>query len=96
MVDTRQTEPAHGGALILVDEDLNVASVRMYNETQNHHGSPVKVETVGGLGNPLSAYLAKIVNGDQEPWLSFSGVVAETVEVYHKRFRERLNLVKTN
>lgn len=96
MVDTMQTESAHGGALVLVDKDLSVVSVRMYNETENHRGSPVKVETIGGRENPLSTHLAEVVNCEREPWVSFSRVVAENVEVYHRRFQDRLNLVKTS
>jgi hypothetical protein len=96
VVDTIQTESAHGGALVLADEDLNVVSVRMYNETKNHHRWPVKVETVDGRENPLSKHLVEIVNCEQEPWRSFSRVVAENVDVYHQRFQDRLNLVKTS
>jgi hypothetical protein len=96
VVDTIQTESTHGGALVLADEDLNVVSVRMYNETENHHWPPVKVETVAGRENPLSTRLAEIVNCKQEPWVSFSRVVAENVDIYHQRFQSRLNLVKTS
>jgi UDP-2,3-diacylglucosamine pyrophosphatase LpxH len=96
VVDTMQTELAHGGAIVLADEDLNVVSVRMYNETENHAGSRVKVETVDARENPLSTHLVKIVNCEQEPWLSFSKVVAENVGAYHQRFQDRLNLVKTS
>jgi hypothetical protein len=94
VVDTPQTESAHGGALVLADEDLNVVSMRMYNETDSHLGSPVKVETVDGRENPLSTRLVEIVRCEQEPWLSFSRVVVENVDVYHQRFQDRLNLVK--
>src|SRR5262249_26143982 len=94
VVDTMQTESAHGGALVLADEELNVVSVRMYNETENRHGSPVKVETVEGRENPLSTRLVEIVHCEKDPWLSFSRVVAENIDVYHRRFQDRLNLVK--
>ncbi|MGB7437570.1 MAG: metallophosphoesterase [Candidatus Acidiferrum sp.] len=96
VVDTIQTESAHGGALILADDDLNVASVRLYNETENHLGSRVKVDTVDGRENLLSTRLVEIVHCEQEPWLSFSRVVAENVDVYHQRFQDRLNLVKAS
>jgi len=96
VVDTRQTETAHGGALVLADEDLNVVSVRMYNETENHQGAPVKVQTIDGRENPLSKHLVRFVNCEQEPWLSFSKVVGENVSAYHRRFQDRLNLVRTS
>ncbi len=43
--------------------------------------------------NPLYAHVALLINNGQDPWLSFSRVVAESVDIYHKRFRDRLNLV---
>jgi hypothetical protein len=95
VVDTRQTESAHGGALVLADDDLNVASVRMYNETDERDGSPVQVETIDGRENSLSKHLAGIVNCRREPWLSFSRVVAMNVDVYHQKFQNRLSLVET-
>jgi hypothetical protein len=38
VVDTMTTEPMHGGAIVLADEELNVVSVRMYNEGENQWG----------------------------------------------------------
>jgi hypothetical protein len=93
VVDTMTTEPIHGGAIVLADEGLNVLSVRMYNEAENQRRWPVKVEALDGSENPLYAHVAKIIKNDQDPWLSFSRVVAENVDIYYKRFRDRLNLV---
>ncbi len=92
VVDTMTTEPIHGGAIVLADEGLNVVSVRMYNEAENQRRWPVKVEALDGSENPLYAHVALLINNDQDPWLSFSRVVAESVDIYHKRFRDRLNL----
>jgi hypothetical protein len=94
VVDTIATEPTHGGAIVLADEELNVVSVRMYNESESQRMPLVKVEAVDSGENPLYAHVADLVNGDQDPWFSFSRVVAANVDIYHKRFRERLNLVK--
>ena len=93
VVDTMTTEPIHGGAIVLVDQGLNVVSVRMYNEVENQRRCPVKVEALDGSENPLYAHVAHLIKDDQDPWLSFSKVVAENVDIYHKRFRDRLNLV---
>ncbi len=87
------TEPIHGGAIVLADDKLNVVSVRMYNEAENQRRWPVKVEALGGSENPLYAHVVHLVKDDQDPWFSFSRVVAENVDIYHKRFRDRLNLV---
>jgi predicted phosphodiesterase len=96
VVDTADTDRAHGGAIVLADEDLNVVSVRMYNESENQDRSPVRVETVDGTQNPLSEHISRLVVDDQDPWLSFSRVAMENVATYHQRFRDRLNMVRSN
>jgi len=93
VVDTMTTEPIHGGAIVLVDQGLNVVSVRMYNEAENQRRWPTKVEALDGRENPLYTHVAQLIKNDQDPWLSFSRVVAENVDIYHKRFCDRLNLV---
>jgi UDP-2,3-diacylglucosamine pyrophosphatase LpxH len=93
VVDTADTELAHGGAIVPADEELNVVSVRMYNEAENQAIPPVKVEAVDGSENPLYEHVSRLVKCDQDPWLSFSRVVAENVDIYHKRFRDRLDMV---
>jgi UDP-2,3-diacylglucosamine pyrophosphatase LpxH len=94
VVDTMNTEPIHGGAIVLADEGLNVVSVRMYNEGEKQRRWPVKVEALDRSENPLYDHVTDLIKVDQDPWLSFSRVVAENVDMYHKRFRDRLNLVK--
>jgi hypothetical protein len=95
VVDSMSTDRAHGGAIVLVDNELNVASLRMYNETKDRSAAPVKVEAVGnGTGNPLYEQVKDLVQPDREPWLTFSRVAAENVDVYHKRFGDRLKLVR--
>jgi hypothetical protein len=94
VVDTTDTEPAHGGAIVLVDEDMNAVSLRMYNETQRGQVYPVRVEAVDSDANPLYIHAAQLVKSDQNPWRSFSHVVAENVDKYRENFHVRLNMVK--
>jgi UDP-2,3-diacylglucosamine pyrophosphatase LpxH len=94
VVDTTDTEPKHGGALVLVDEQLNTASLRMYNEAASREEYHVKLEAVDSESNPLYAHLAEIVDDGKDPWRSFSHIVAENVEKYHENFRNRLNMVR--
>jgi hypothetical protein len=93
VVDTAHTEPAHGGAIVLADEELNVLSVRMYNEAKNRGWPSVKVEAVDSSENRLYEHVSRLVKGDHDPWLSFSRIVAQNVDIYHKRFRDRLDMV---
>jgi hypothetical protein len=92
VVDTEQTEPAHGGAIVVLDEQFNVASLRMYNEARNAHDYRVRVETVDSGRNPLYTHLAQLVNSDKDPWRSFSQAVAADIAQYHQNFRHRLSM----
>ena len=94
VVDTETTEKNHGAAMVVVDEQMNVASVRMYNEAENQKDYRVRVEAVHDSLNPLYAQLARIIQCDQDPWRSFSRAVAANVDRYHATFRARLKMVK--
>jgi hypothetical protein len=87
VVDTPTVWPVHGGAVILVDEDHNVVSLRMYNEAENAGEYAVKVEAAapsGGVANPLLERVRALVDPSRNPWRTFSDTVA----------RERLLRVK--
>ena len=45
MVDTLDPEPTHGGAILLIDENIEAVSVRMYNETDENQKWQVVAET---------------------------------------------------
>jgi hypothetical protein len=94
VVDTEQTEPTHGGAILLLDEQFNLASLRMYNEARNPHDYRVRVEAVDSSRNPLYSHLGRLVNSDQDPWRSFSQAVAANIERYHRNFRRRLSMAR--
>jgi len=95
VVDTKHTDPTHGGAIILVDQQLNVVSLRMYNEAENHERYRVRLEAVDSASNPLYAHLAPLVRGDQDPWLSFSRTVARNVDSHHEIFQCRLEMASS-
>src|SRR5262249_26063929 len=94
VVDSADIEPTHGGALVLADEELNVVSVRMYNEVKDQQKLRIKVEAVDAIHNPFYAHVNDIVKSDQDPWLSFSKIVSENLVLYHHRFRDMLNFVR--
>lgn len=87
-VDGMDPRPLHGANLVLIDEDLNDAAVRFYNESESPEDFQVRLEPVepagaasaGGASNPLHQHLLEIVDPDQDPWKSFSQVVGENVE----------------
>jgi hypothetical protein len=94
VVDTIDAEPAHGGAIALVDEDMNVVSVRMYNETESNSKCRVRIESVDDGAHAFYKRLAALVDSDQDPWRAFSNVVAANVNTYRENFRARLNMVE--
>jgi hypothetical protein len=80
VVDTLTVSPPHGGAVILVDEDQNVVSLRMYNEAEDPGEYAVKVEAAaqsGGAANPLLARVQSLVDPNRNPWRGFSDTVAQ-------------------
>jgi hypothetical protein len=95
VVDTKHTETAHGGAILLVDEEMNVISLRMYNEAEGKKTGVVRVETLDSGDNPLYTRISRLVTCDRDPWLSFSSTVARSVSEYRERFRERLNMARS-
>jgi hypothetical protein len=67
VVDSMAPAPLKGGAVILVDEDLNTASVRMYNEgeTDAQPPSPPWISEV--IDNPLVRRLKSIISTTAGP-----------------------------
>ena len=94
VVDTKDTDPTHGGAIILIDEQMNAVSVRMYNEAKRPTAYHVRLEAVDGPSNPLHHRLAGLINSNQDPWLTFSRVVADNVDAYRTNFRKKLKLTR--
>lgn len=93
VVDTTTAAPVHGGAVILVDEDLNAASLRMYNEADDPAKYWVKVEAAGHDGappNPLFEQVREIVDAAKDPWRSFSETVAAERTVYARNLETKI------
>jgi hypothetical protein len=91
VVDGDEPNTRKGGAIVVIDDDGNAASVRMYNEAKDPGDYAVKVaqaEGDAGGGNPLYDSLRALVKPDQPPWSAFSGEVAKAVEERWKTFRE--------
>lgn len=94
VVDTVDRAPLHGAAMVLLDEELNGASVRLYNEAEDADSYRVRVEQAshpGEPGNPLYEKLAEVVDPDSDPWADFSSLVATTVHKRAENLRQRIN-----
>ena len=84
VVETTRPEPIRGGAITLIDEELNITSLRMYCEARNMSDYSVRVgETSKSCGstlpNPLSQEILDLVDPAREPWSTFSGIAAYEV-----------------
>ena len=93
VVDTVEPEPVIGGAIILVDENLNTTSLRMYNQVRPPAKCPVRVEEAihhGKESSPFHNRILGLVNPDEEPWKTFSDLVADDVPVRAKNLLDRI------
>jgi len=87
VVDTVDPDPWHGGAIVLIDENLNSTSLRMYNESGNVNDYRVTVEQPPADDQGQKAFhqrIEKIISEasndpKDNPWKAFSRSVADAV-----------------
>jgi UDP-2,3-diacylglucosamine pyrophosphatase LpxH len=94
VVDTTSFKPLHGGAVILIDEDNNVISLRIYNEAESSDKYAVKVEKATGAYNDFyNEIQEKIAKFQQsEAGKSFNETLANEVD---KRYRALTKKIET-
>jgi hypothetical protein len=84
VIDTDHTASLQGAAVVLVDEDGDAASVRMYNQAQAQSDYHVSLaEVSAGQPGDLRSRLASVLAFSDPPWLEFSETVASAVEQRH-------------
>jgi hypothetical protein len=86
VVDTIDPQPVHGAAIVVIDDQLNCASLRMYNEPERRATPrPVRVAAPRqSEGNPLAESLTRRIETSQRaadnPWTRFSEAVGVALE----------------
>jgi hypothetical protein len=84
-MDAVDPEPAKGGAIVLIDEELNVVSVRMYNEETEGKSFQVTVETldqtVAGK-NLFLDHIRSLIDPSKSPWVDFTEAVRASRDAY--------------
>ncbi len=94
VVDTIQREPQHGASIVLVDDELNTAAIRMYQESDNPRSQRVKVccatHASFDCTNPLFELLRARVDADERPWRRFSQTVVQEVCLRAEILRSRI------
>jgi hypothetical protein len=94
VIDSVARQALHGGAVILVDEALNVTSLRLYNEADTREAYAVRVETAthpNATSNPLHDRIAELVQATQDPWKAFSTCVFEAVPRYVRNLQRHID-----
>jgi hypothetical protein len=92
VVDTPQPADSHGAAVVLLDENLDSASILLYKETDDGRPSPVTVEYASGMPDPPSEFLRRIeeqVTEDKDSWQSFAETVSDTVRDRREKVQAR-------
>ena len=89
MVDTLEPDPIHGAAIIAIDEELNVATIRMFNQGVSEEDYRVCVE--GADGEPLVAQLRESVRPEEEPWKSFSPLAHAAVNDHRQNLKFKVD-----
>jgi hypothetical protein len=93
VVDTLQISPYHGAAAILIDEALDIVTLRMYNQALSVGDYAVQIEEVTRPGVANSAFYEHInacVNPARDPWKTFSEVAAEAVILHGQLLQAKI------
>ena len=82
VVETKDPAPLHGGAALLLNDNLDVASLRLYNEAGNANDYQVRVADPppGAADSEFRKNLQDLVKPDLSPWVGFSQTVANEVD----------------
>ncbi len=94
IVESTRPEPIHGGAVVLVDEHLNLTFLRMYNEASSIAEYQVQVEQArhpGDRPNAFHSRIDKLVSAHRADFEDFSNTVARAVNVRAQNLRARMN-----
>ena len=75
-----------GGAAVLLDDDLNAASLQFYRQTADGSAAPVQLLPPSGDGhpNPFHAALAASIQPAAEPWRRVTAAASDLVALRHR------------
>ena len=80
VVDTLDVEPLHGANMVLIDENLEVACVRLYNQAVDAAAYRVRLDDgLPAEQGPFYRRLSSLIQADDEVWNSLSAAAAELV-----------------
>ena len=81
VVDHVVPRPVMGGAIVLVSDELDVVSLRIYQQLHDPSAWQMTVETVRPTagGERFAEHVRSLIKPGQEPWSEFSAAVGELV-----------------
>ncbi|HTK11569.1 MAG TPA: hypothetical protein VL485_30635, partial [Ktedonobacteraceae bacterium] len=94
IVDSIQPTPIYGAAVLLIDETLQVTSLRMYNQAASAREYVVRVEESiheGATNSVFHEQIKALVQPSREPWKTFSETVATAVTDRARILQTRIN-----
>ena len=91
VVDHTVPQPLMGGAVALINDELDVALVRLYQQIAEPGDWQITVDTVepGPGGEAFAAHIRSLIRPDEAPWSSFSTAAAGVV----RQRREHLSAI---
>lgn len=93
VVENTTAEPLHGAAAVLLDDDLNTTSLRLYNETEYPQRYQVRVQDADGdsaAPNPLTRRVRSLLDQTAAFWDEFARVMAAEVEKHRRYLHYRI------
>ena len=96
VVDTLECAPTHGGAAILIDENLDSTSLTMYTEQDSPEKYQVAVRAStheNAAANPFHQRISDLVDATKNPWNVFSQIVAKEVPMRYENLRKHIEKV---
>ncbi|TGN09430.1 metallophosphoesterase [Leptospira ilyithenensis] len=90
VVDTVERKSTCGGAVILIDEDLNIAPVQIYKES--YSGNEEKLGILPGVdSNPLVTRIRELISKNSEDFETFSKLADREIELRIVNLKAKIN-----
>jgi UDP-2,3-diacylglucosamine pyrophosphatase LpxH len=91
VVDTPQRNPIKGASLILIDDQLNVASLRCYTEGDDASSYRLRIDPVNADGtNELVDQLRAAIDPGRDPWAQLAQAIQSAVSDRGRQLEDRL------
>jgi UDP-2,3-diacylglucosamine pyrophosphatase LpxH len=91
VVDSPQLNPLKGASLVLIDDELNVASIRCYTEGPDASSYRLRIEPSNPTGsNKLADELHTTIDPGRDPWATLAQLIQEAVGDRGRQLADRL------